>query len=418
MIFYIVVAVVLAKLGVELWLGALNRREILRNRDKVPPSVTEFMDGESYAKSVEYSLVKNRFGAWEMIFDSAFLCVILGCGILPWAFSVVGGLGGAEAVWSDALFIVVVMMGLSLPALPWEAWSQFRIEARFGFNKSSVGLWLGDKVKGALVGLALGFPLLWVLLLLVGWMGTFWWLWAFGVLFGFQLLMMVLYPKLILPLFNKLTPLPEGELRTRLMGLSERTGFRASTIEVMDGSKRSGHSNAFFTGFGRFRRIVLFDTLIEQLTTDELEAVLAHEVGHYRKGHVPKMLAWTAAVELGAFWAIDFLAGVSWFNPAFGFAVGAMAPAFLLVGLVGGAVMFWFTPVGNMLSRKHEYEADAFAREAVGGAEPLVGALRKLSQKNLSNLTPHPWFSGFYYSHPTLVEREERLREEAKVAGE
>ncbi|MEO6246236.1 MAG: M48 family metallopeptidase, partial [Opitutaceae bacterium] len=243
----------------------------------------------------------------------------------------------------------------------------------------------------------------------VQWTGPSWWLWAFGLMFGFQLLMMILYPKLILPLFNKLTPLPEGDLRTRLMALGDRTGFQAKTIEVIDGSKRSGHSNAYFTGFGRFRRIVLFDTLIAQLTPEELEAVLAHEIGHYRRGHIPKMIAMAAVMMLGGFAVIAWLARSNWFNAAFGFPTGEIAPSFLLFGLLSGAVTFWFSPLSNLLSRKHEYEADAFARDAMGGPTAMLGALRKLAQKNLSNLTPHPWFSGFYYSHPTLVEREAAL---------
>ena len=221
--------------------------------------------------------------------------------------------------------------------------------------------------------------------------------------------MLILYLKLILPLFNKLSPLPEGELRTRLLALGDRTGFRAQAIEVIDGSKRSGHSNAYFTGFGRFRRIVLFDTLIAQLTPEELEAVLAHEIGHYRRGHIPKMIALSAVMMFGGFAAIAWLARSEWFNRSFGFPGGELAPSFLLFGLLAGAVTFWFTPLGNLLSRKYEYEADAFAREAVGGPGAMVGALRKLAQKNLTNLTPHRWFSGFYYSHPTLVEREAAL---------
>jgi STE24 endopeptidase len=229
------------------------------------------------------------------------------------------------------------------------------------------------------------------------------------LLFGFQMLMMVLYPKLILPLFNKLTPLPEGDARARLLALADRTGFRAKTIEVMDGSKRSGHSNAFFTGFGRFRRIVLFDTLIAQLTQEELEAVLAHEIGHYKCGHIPKFLAVMAALQLGAFGVVAWLAGAPWFNTAFGLPAGALAPTFLLFALLGGLVTFWFGFLGNRLSRKNEYEADAFARKAMNSAAPLIGALRKLSQKNLSNLTPHPLYSAVYYSHPTLVERERAL---------
>jgi len=266
-----------------------------------------------------------------------------------------------------------------------------------------------DKIKGTVLMFAIGFPLLWALLSLVKWTGPSWWLWGFGLMFGFQLLMLVLYPKLILPLFNKLTPLPEGDLRGRLLALGDRTGFRASTIEVIDGSKRSGHSNAYFTGFGRFRRIVLFDTLIAQLTAEELEAVLAHEIGHYRRGHIPKMIAMSAAMMFGGFGVIAWLARSSWFNRSFGFPEGELAPSFLLFGLLSGLVTFWFSPLMNALSRQHEYEADAFASQAVGGPAAMVGALRKLAQKNLSNLTPHPWFSAFHYSHPTLVEREGAL---------
>jgi len=222
--------------------------------------------------------------------------------------------------------------------------------------------------------------------------------------------MLVLYPKLILPWFNKLTPLPDGELRDRLLALGDRTGFRAKAIEIMDGSKRSGHSNAFFTGFGRFRRIVLFDTLMKDLAPEQLEAVLAHEIGHYRRGHIPKMLAVSALMQLAGFALIAWLARSTWFNLSFGFPPGELAPSLLLFGLLSGLVTFWFTPIGNLFSRKHEYEADDFAREAMGGPQALRGALRKLAQNNLSNLTPHPWFSAFYYSHPTLVERERALQ--------
>jgi STE24 endopeptidase len=193
------------------------------------------------------------------------------------------------------------------------------------------------------------------------------------------------------------------------MALGDRTGFSAKTIEVIDGSKRSGHSNAYFTGFGRFRRIVLFDTLIAQLSPEELEAVLAHEIGHYRRGHIPKMIALSAVMMLAGFAAVAWLARSNWFNTAFGFPPGEIAPSFLLFALLSGAVTFWFAPLGNLLSRKYEYEADAFASNAMGGPAAMVGALRKLAQKNLTNLTPHKWFSGFYYSHPTLVEREAAL---------
>ena len=356
-----------------------------------------------------YTLEKSRFGAVAEIFDTLVLALVIFGGVLPVLFGHVAAWGAQGAVWDDTLFILIAGILLSIPGLPFEWWGQFRLEAKFGFNKSTQGLWISDKIKGLGLALVIGYPLLWSLLALVEWVGKSWWIWGFALIFGFQLLMLVLYPKLILPLFNKLTPLPEGELRTRLLALGDRTGFKATAIQVMDGSKRSGHSNAFFTGFGRFRRIVLYDTLIAQLTAEELEAVLAHEIGHYRCGHIPRMIALSAVMLFASFAGIAWLARSPWFNQSFGFPAGELAPAFLLFGLLSGLVTFWISPLGNLLSRKHEYEADAFARDAMGGTGPMIGALRKLAQKNLSNLTPHPWFSAFYYSHPTLVERERAL---------
>ncbi len=404
-----VVAVVLGlHLAGELILAELNRREVRRHAGAAPAAVAAIVDAPTYAKSVEYTQAKLRFGMVSQVFDTALLAAVVFGGLLPWLYARFAPLAPA-GTWDDALFIGAALVLLSIPSQPFDWWSTFRLEARFGFNKSTLQLWLGDKVKGVMLAAVIGFPLLWALLSLVLWVGRWWWLWGFALIFAFQLLMMVLYPKLILPLFNKLTPLPDGELRTRLLALADRTGFKAQTIEVIDGSKRSGHSNAYFTGFGRFRRIVLFDTLISQLTPEELEAVLAHEIGHYRRGHIPRMLAISAVIQLGALAAIAALAESSWFNPAFGFPAGEIAPAFLLFGLLSGAAMFWLTPLANLFSRKHEYEADAFAREAMGSPAPLVASLRKLAQKNLSNLTPHPWYSGFHYSHPTLVERERAL---------
>lgn len=411
MLFVLLITVVLLvlRLAGELVLSALNRAEIRRHASAPPPAAAAIMDGATYAKAVNYTLERSRFDAITSIFDTMVLVLVVFGGVLPVLFDRMAGLGPADAVWTRASFILLASVLLSIPSLPFEWWEQFRIEQKFGFNQSTPRLWVVDKLKGLALLFAIGFPLLWALLSLVDWTGANWWIWGFALVFGFQLLMLVLYPKLILPLFNKLTPLPDGDLRNRLLALGDRTGFRAKTIEVMDGSKRSAHSNAFFTGFGRFRRIVLFDTLIAQLTPEELEAVLAHEIGHYRRGHIPKMLAVAAATMFAGFGAIAWLAQSPWFNLSFGFPSGELAPAFLLFGLLSGAVTFWFSPLMNLLSRKHEYEADAFAREAAGGPGPMIAALRKLAQKNLSNLTPHPWFSAFFYSHPTLVERERAL---------
>lgn len=409
LVLWIVLGLLLARLLAEAVLTALNRAEVRRHMDQAPPAVAAIMDGATYRKSTAYTLERLRFGQMTEVFDTLVLLMVLFGGILPTLFNLAVSWGAADSVWTRVLYILLIGVLLAIPGLPFDWWSQFRLEQKYGFNKSSTGLWVTDKLKGLLLLLLLGFPLLWVILSLVRWVGELWWVWGFGVLFAFQILMMVFYPKLILPLFNKLTPLPEGELRARLLALGERTGFRANSIEVMDGSKRSGHSNAFFTGFGRFRRIVLFDTLINQLTTEELEAVLAHEIGHYRRGHIPKMIAVSALLQLAGFAFIAWLARSNWFNPAFGFPLGELAPSLLLFGLLSGAVTFWLSPLGNYFSRKHEYEADEFARKAMGSESAMVGALRKLAQKNLTNLTPHPWFSAFYYSHPTLVERERAL---------
>ena len=405
------------RLVADLILAALNRGEVRRHAAAPPPAARAIMDEATYAKAVAYTLAKSRFAMVTEIFDTLVLALVLFGGILPVLFDHAVAWGEPDAIWSRVLFILSAGLLLSLPSLPFEWWEQFRLEQKFGFNQSTAGLWISDKVKGVALLIVIGFPLLWALLALVRWAGGAWWIWGFALVFGFQLLMLILYPKLILPLFNKLTPLPAGELRDRLMALGERTGFRATTIEVIDGSKRSGHSNAYFTGFGRFRRIVLFDTLIAQLAAEELEAVLAHEIGHYRRGHIPKMIALSGAMLLGGFAVIAWLARSPWFNRGFGFPPGEIAPSLLLFGLLSGLLTFWFSPLMNLLSRRHEYEADAFARESVRGPAPMVGALRKLAQKNLSNLTPHPWFSAFFYSHPTLVEREAALLAAARPGG-
>jgi STE24 endopeptidase len=306
---------------------------------------------------------------------------------------------------------------MGLPDLPLEWWSQFRLEERFGFNKSTLKIWVTDHLKMLALSAILGLPLMGGILQLTDWIGSQWWLWAWVLLMAFQAVMMVLAPIFILPLFNKFTPLPEGSLRDRLLKLGERTGFSARTIQVADGSRRSAHSNAYFTGFGRFRKIVLYDTLIAQLTEVELEAVLAHEIGHYRRGHIPKMLIWAGISSLISFGLLGWLAQQPEFLVAFGFkATAGTAPVLLLAGLLGGAITFWLTPLGTRRSRRHEFEADAYARNAMGEIDSLTGALRKLHEKNLSNLTPHPWFSRFYYSHPTLVEREAALRRDQASA--
>ncbi len=405
-----VAAAVLLRLAAQFVLSYLNASEVHRHRHEVPPALQGVMDESSYRQSIEYTLAKYRFGRIVDVWEAGVLAAVLFTGLLPHAWNVWLHVTGTDAAWSGALFLIATAIGLSLPSLPLDWWAQFRLEARFGFNRSSVRLWMVDRLKGLVLSLVIGAPLLWLLLKLVDWIGPHWWLYAWAVFIGFQLILIVLYPMLILPWFNTLTPLPDGDLRNRLLALARRAQFQASNIQVMDGSRRSGHSNAFFTGFGRFRRIVLFDTLVEQLASTELEAVLAHEIGHYKLGHIPRLLALSALVTLGTFALIGWLAGMPAFFTAFGFGAPYPAVAFLLFMLISGPVGFWFGPLANIVSRRHEYQADAFARRLAGSPEPMIAALRKLARENLSNLTPHPAFSAFYYSHPTLAEREDALR--------
>ncbi|MEI7940980.1 MAG: M48 family metallopeptidase [Verrucomicrobiota bacterium] len=409
----VVLLLVIARWGVQLWLEQLNRRHVLAHAGAVPEAFKGVMDEATYAKSVRYTLAKGRLDQIVGTWGSVVLVAVLFSGLLPWGFHGFDQRLGSSA-WAMAAFLLVTSVALSLPSLPLEWYDQFRLEERFGFNTTTQKLWWMDRLKGLLLGIVLGYPLLALMLKLVEWMGPWWWLWAWGAMLGFQLLMMVLAPVLILPLFNKFTPLPVGSLRERLLKLAERTHFRARSIQVMDGSKRSRHSNAFFTGFGGFRKIVLFDTLIQQLAELELEAVLAHEIGHFKKKHIPKTLLVSALGSLAGFWLVSLLATQEWFYRSFGFEPGSIVPALLLFGLVSGVITFWFSPVAHWWSRRNEYQADAFAAAVMSEPRSLIGALRKLNEKNLSNLTPHPLYSGFYYSHPTLLEREQALAGEQR----
>lgn len=404
----LIAAILLARWLVELWLAQLNRQHVLAHAESVPGAFRGMIDERTYAKAVEYTLAKNRLSQFGDTWQTLILFAALFCGMLPRAYELCHAHLGKSA-WALATFLFTIGVVLTLPGLPLDWLEQFRLEQKFGFNTTTPRTWWLDRVKGFLLALLLGYPLLVLVLKFVEWTGEVWWLWAWAALVVFQLGMVVLAPVLILPLFNKFTPLPEGSLRERLSSLAERTQFHASGIQVMDGSKRSRHSNAFFTGFGRLRKIVLFDTLVQQLTEAELEAVLAHEIGHYKLRHIPKMLLASALGSLAGFYAISVLSKQEWFYRAFGFEPGSIVPALLLFGLLAGTITFWFSPLAHWWSRRYEYQADAFAAQVMDDAHSLTSALRKLSEKNLSNLTPHPVYSAVYYSHPTLLERERAL---------
>ncbi len=398
---------------VELFLARLNRQYTAEQAQSGrPDAFKELMDEASYKKSIAYTLDKSRFNDWTHIFETCFMGLVLSLALLPTllreSLSFLG-----YGTWSTAFSVVAIQILLALPMQAFDYCQQFQIEERYGFNRSTPRLWWMDRIKGFILMLILGTPVAALLIAFYKSYPTTWWIFSAMALTCFQLLMMILYPRLILPLFNKLSPLPEGDFKKRLMDLAGRAGFEAKTIEVIDGSKRSTHSNAFFTGFGRFRRIVFFDTLLQQLSIEELEAVLAHEIGHYKKGHVLKHLGLSVVMLFSGFAAINWLLQKGDFLAALGLNATEASLAFPFLLIIAswflGLILFWFSPFMHAYSRRHEYEADAFAKKALGNPGPLVSALRKLHKENLSNPHPHPLFSRFYYSHPTLLEREAAL---------
>jgi STE24 endopeptidase len=320
------------------------------------------------------------------------------------------------ALWQDvALLIAVALIG-GLLGLPFSYYGTFGIEARFGFNRTGRALWFVDLAKSTLLSLLIGVPLIALLLWLMRAAGTLWWLWAWFVFMGFQLLMLVIYPTLIAPLFNKFEPLPEGAMRTRIEALLARCGFTASGLFVMDGSRRSGHGNAYFTGLGRAKRVVFFDTLFNRLNEDEIEAVLAHELGHYKKHHIKKRIVFSALLSLAFLALLAWLMQQPWFFNGLGIPVAQVNAAMLRPGvalslfmLVLPVFLFLFTPLSAAYSRRHEFEADAYAA-AQSSAADLEQALVRLYEDNASTLTPDPLHSAFYDSHPPAAIRIAKLR--------
>lgn len=394
---WVVFGAIAAKLAAQLLLERLNLSH-----------AAALGGGRQDPKMLAYLQARSAVDQGDLAWRAVFLAALLFSGFLPWLWRIFG-IGPASNVFHQGAFVLTLLFLVGLARLPADWVEQFRVEERFGFNRSTQKLWWADQLRGWLLLVVLGWPLLAVLLWFVGWSPKFWWLWGWATFLGFQLLMMIVAPVLILPLFNKLTPLEDGQLKTRLLDLAGKCGFQTRGIQVMDGSRRSGHSNAFFTGVGKFRRIVLFDTLIEQMDPRQTEAVLAHEIGHWKLGHIPRLLLAGAATSLVGFWALGQLIQQPALFQAFGFPNGSAPAALALFLTLSGLFTFWVSPLGNLLSRRHEYQADAYAKQVLGDGLPLAEALRLLTEKNLSNPSPHPAYAGFYHSHPTACERERAL---------
>lgn len=411
----VLLVLLVLKFAVSTWLDVLNMRCVKAHSGEVPAPFRKFTDLASYQKAVSYTLDKTKFGIFESACTAVFLGVVLALWILPKMFDFGVDTFGVS-VWGQALTLIFMAVILSLPEIPFELYAQFVIEQEYGFNKSSLGLWISDKIKSLIVGIILGAPILTLILWFSQAFPDTWWIWGFAAVAVFQVAMIVVYPLLILPLFNKVEDLPEGQLRTALFAIAEKGGFKASAIQVIDGSRRSSHSNAYFTGFGKFRRIMLYDTLIDQLSQAELEAVLAHEIGHYKKGHIFKMMVLSFAITFLTFAVMGWLSQSEWFYLGFGFCeASGFGPILLIYSMFSGLFTFWLTPLLNAFSRKNEYEADRFSARLCGSGEPLCSALEKLHKENLGNLTPHPIYSAFHYSHPTLVERVGAISDSRKL---
>ena len=390
------------QLVLETSLLLVNLRHVARAAG-TPAVLAGRIDDATAERSRAYTLANGRFGLAEGLSGAAFTLLVLFSGVLPWLDRALAtaGLSGAHRF---VVYLVALSLASSLAGLPFRLYRTFGVEARFGFNRTTFRTWLADQAKALGVQAALGLPLLYAIYAFMRFTGPFWWIWLFAFLALFQLFLLWLYPTFVAPLFNRFEPLPQGPLRDRLEALARDAGFRNRGLFVMDASRRSGHSNAYFTGVFR-PRIVLFDTLVARMTVDEAASVLAHEIGHYRAHHVHRRLALGLAATLAGLFVLSRLVPWPPLHAAFGFDAPTLHGAVALLTLGGGPFVFWIQPLASRLSRKHEYEADRFAVRLARAPEALKAALVRLNGENLSNLHPHPWFSAWHYSHPPLVER-------------
>ena len=394
--------------SMRLWLARRHVRHIAAHRDAVPKAFREAIALEAHQRAADYTTARARLAMADVVTGSIFVLALTLGGLLQamhdgWTTLGLGGLAHGLA------FIAGLAVLSSVVDLPFSLYRTFVIEARFGFNKMTLRLFLVDLAKSALLGALIGLPVLAAVLWLMERMGDYWWLYVWLFWLGFNLLALLIYPTVIAPLFNKFTPLADAPLKERIESLLARCGFRSSGLFVMDGSKRSAHGNAYFTGFGRAKRIVFFDTLLEKLAPAEIEAVLAHELGHYKHRHVWKRIALLALASFAFLWLLGHLIDAPWFYEGLGMRSQGTAPALVLFSLAIPAFTFPLSPLMSALSRRHEYEADAYAAEQTRAGD-LVAALVKLYRDNAATLTPDPLYSTFYDSHPPAAARIARLQ--------
>ena len=392
----------------RLWLARRQASHVAASRGAVPVAFRESITLEAHQRAADYTSAKVRLAMIEVVIGALFVLALTLGGVLQFLHAAWSSLG-FDGLPHGLAFIAGLAVLSTLIDLPFSLYRTFVIEERFGFNKMTPRLFLIDLAKGALIGALIGLPVLLAVLWLMERMGPYWWIHVWLFWLGFNLLALLIYPTVIAPLFNKFTPLADAPLRERIESLLARCGFRASGLFVMDGSKRSGHGNAYFTGFGRAKRIVFFDTLLEKLAPEEIEAVLAHELGHYQRRHVWKRIGVLALASLAFLWLLGYLIDAPWFYEGLGMSTPGTAPALALFSLAIPVFTFPLSPLMSALSRRHEYEADAYAAQQTQ-ARDLVAALVKLYRDNAATLTPDPIYSVFYDSHPPAAARIAQLK--------
>jgi STE24 endopeptidase len=408
----IFLAAVAIAFGLKLWLLLRQMRYVRLHRPLPPAVFAARMPVEEHHKAADYTLAKARLGLPHLALEAALLLAFTLGGGLQWLNDLLTPL--LPPLFAGTAVLLAVFLIGSLAELPLSLYAQFGIEARFGFNRQTAGGFVADLAKQAVLGLVIGGPLILLVLWLMGIMGSAWWLWVWGVWMGFNLLVLMLYPTVIAPLFNKFTPLADVDLKARIEALLQRAGFTASGVFVMDGSRRSSHGNAYFTGLGKNKRIVFFDTLLTQLSPEQIEAVLAHELGHFKRHHISKRIVLMFGLSLGLLALLAWLKQAAWFHAGLGVATPSDATTLALFFLALPVFLFPLTPLMSLYSRKHEFEADAFAASHCD-AEHLVTALVRLYRDNAATLTPDPLYSLFYDSHPKAVERIAKLEYHGQV---
>ncbi|MFZ5483756.1 MAG: M48 family metallopeptidase [Pseudomonadota bacterium] len=394
--------------GLKLWLALRQLRHVYLHRERPPEAFAGRISAEQHRLAADYTLAKTRLALPHLALDGALLLWLTLGGGLQWLHDQLAGWTSAP-LWHGTLLLLALSLIGSVIELPLSLYRQFVVEARFGFNRQTLAGFFADLAKQAVLGLALGAPLIFLVLWLMGAMGAHWWLWVWGVWMAFNLIVLAVYPTLIAPLFNSFQPLADAGLKARIERLLDRTGFHSNGVFVMDGSKRSSHGNAYFTGLGKSKRIVFFDTLLDQLDADQTEAVLAHELGHYKRRHVAKRIAFMFLSSLALLALLAALKDADSFYAGLNVAARGDAVALALFFLVLPVFLFPVTPLMSLVSRKHEFEADAFAAEH-SRPEHLVSALVALYRDNATTLTPDPLYSLFYDSHPKATERIARLQ--------